>query len=178
MKHRPGSSKITVDEFTKLFYVDRLPNSAIAAFFNCTVSAIGSFRHRYGLPPRGWAKGHPMLGRKRSAESIEKTRIGSEGKRSKEKNWNWKGGVHHTNYGYIAKRIENHPFARRYILEHRLVMEKHIGRFLEKSEIVHHINGNKLDNRIENLEILTRAEHARLHSPRGSKFGIHMQSGK
>lgn len=47
--------------------------------------------------------------------------------------------------------------------EHRLVVEAHIGRRLETEEVVHHINHDKLDNRIENLQVLTTAEHRKIH---------------
>lgn len=47
--------------------------------------------------------------------------------------------------------------------EHIYIMEQHLGRRLVKGEVVHHINHNKLDNRLENLQLMTWTEHSRLH---------------
>jgi len=77
---------------------------------------------------------------------------------------NWKGGRHISN-GYIRVLRPDHPGAHKsgYIMEHRLVMSEHLGRPLESWEIVHHINGKKDDNRLENLELLpTNSKHASL----------------
>lgn len=61
-------------------------------------------------------------------------------------------------------RVVRDPITRKLRREHRVVMERHIGRSLTRSEYVHHRNHDKLDNRIENLEIMTPAAHSRLHN--------------
>ena len=72
----------------------------------------------------------------------------------------WKGGRRNDS-GYIAIYQPNHPHAQShgYVLEHRLVMERKLGRYLESYEIVHHIDGNKKNNNDENLFLTTRKIH-------------------
>lgn len=75
-----------------------------------------------------------------------------------ENHHSWKGGKHLQN-GYVFVSInKDSPYSSMaisngYILEHRLVMAQKLNRPLEKHETVHHINGNKQDNRIENLQL-------------------------
>lgn len=82
-----------------------------------------------------------------------------------EKHYFWKGGRKKGPGGYIYLLCHGHPRATKdgYVLEHIVVMEKHLARTIGLDEIVHHKNEIKYDNRIENLEVMTRAEHINLH---------------
>ncbi len=84
---------------------------------------------------------------------------------TREGNVNWKGGRIGGNGDYVHILFRNHPKANKagYIMEHRLIMEKKIGRFLNKDDVVHHINKKKDDNRIENLVLLGKIEHDTFH---------------
>lgn len=68
---------------------------------------------------------------------------------------NWKGGVNKHGSGYLKELAKGHPAADKagYVMQHRLVMERQLGRFLGKDEHVHHKNGKRDDNRPENLEL-------------------------
>jgi len=79
---------------------------------------------------------------------------------------NWKGGRVPLRAGYIRIRMPEHPAnVCGYVVEHRLVMERHIGRLLEPTEEVHHRDGNRSNNDISNLVLLkSTGDHRRAHA--------------
>lgn len=89
------------------------------------------------------------------------------GDKSGMNNPKWRGGASKMPDGRVLIFAPNHPHvsvAGKYVLRYRLVMEKVLGRFLDPSEIVHHINGDCTDDRPENLQVMTQSRHCSLHS--------------
>ncbi len=126
----------------------------------------GIYKHTKGSKNHNWKGGKPKcvdcgkaLGSYASKRCQKCVRIGKL-------NFRWKGGRQINADGYVLILAKDHPFSecRGYIFEHRIVMEKHLGRYVRPEEVVHHINGIKTDNRIENLGLFANiGEHLTHH---------------
>jgi len=99
--------------------------------------------------------------------------MGKHGSQMREKNPFWKGGRVIASNGYVLVRVGvSHHLSdvRGYAYEHRLMAEQKIGRMLVSGELVHHVNGDKTDNRIENLNVVPSiAHHWAEHRKPGNK---------
>lgn len=99
--------------------------------------------------------GNPAWGKKGWSNGIKRWDI------SGENHWKWKGGHSIDVHGYRVIQNNRETLGVK-ILEHRMVWEEINGK-IPSGYVIHHRNYNKLDNRIENLEIMTRSEHINIH---------------
>ena len=94
-----------------------------------------------------------------------------------DKNASWQGGRTESSYGYVLIYDETHPFRNGdgNVFEHRIIAEKYLlndensveinGKmYLSPEYVVHHIDGNKQNNDVSNLSVMTKGEHSRLHN--------------
>lgn len=102
-----------------------------------------------------------------------KCRIAKKRNQEGDKNSYWKGGISQSGKGYVWIKCKGHPRAKKsgdYVPAHVLIIEQKLGRFLNyygqnnpNNEVIHHNNGITNDNRIENLVLMSFAEHSTLH---------------
>lgn len=130
------SEKILLDGklISKTSYYRKIKRSKL---LNCNTSEVPNYRGKVGNKAKG--KDH----------------------------YRWNGDELKTSHGYILVRVpKDHPMhnSNGYAYKHRLVMSEFLGRTLFKNEIVHHIDGNKSNNSICNLEITTKSNHNKHHN--------------
>lgn len=139
-QHFNSKFSIKVEEEICKLYQEGVHNSSkvLSKRFNCNWGTVINILKRHKVKVRN------------NKESQIRLRLG-------DKHPNFKGG-NISKEGY--HRIYADSFGkRRLINEHTHIMQQKMGRPLNPNEVVHHRNGNKLDNRIDNLELMTRKEH-------------------
>ena len=169
---------ITDDELVALYWGEGLSGKDIASLLGCSpalvcmrMKASGiKTRHASSYPPtdaqkEAWKKN----GKKLSSYPNAKTAQAANGKKNKGKrkrsDYEFGGHEKKRGDGYIKVYVPDHPrrTADGYVMKHILVMEKKIGRFMTADECVHHINRIRDDNRIENLQLMTKSDHISMH---------------
>lgn len=180
----------TKEALLDLHYGKNLSTTEIAKIYNCHRDTVCLALKRYGIEPRGKIR-KPLsedlkanlivlyveqklstrtigkiLGRTHDYVSDKLKELGIVvddriTALQSERNPDWKGGKT-ISQGYVE--ISSRAIQPKRKREHQIVMESYIGRELKANEVIHHIDGNKQNNNINNLALMDRSAHARLHS--------------
>lgn len=169
----PGTNKpirgamLKPDTIAGMYMEQRMCLRELGELLNCSTSEVHSILHRAGVKTRS-AGDYPRTEAQLDAARKNGFKAGhtvSVETRKKISESNRKKGTWRSR-GYVIVYAPDHPYANRSfgVAQHRLVMEAHLGRYLDRDEVVHHINRIKDDNRLENLRLMTRQEHSELHA--------------
>lgn len=159
------------DEIKTLYCSEGMTMRQISEVLNISVGKVYNRLKYMEIPSRSQGDYEPTA---KVLESARRQGLKHKGKRlseeTKEKisKSHFKGGVgakKQRGDGYVAIYFPEHPKANKegLIMEHRLVMECYLGRWLDDDECVHHINHKRNDNRLCNLRLMTKSEHMSMH---------------
>lgn len=181
MKH--SSSKFTKEDLLRLYHQERKSTPEIAKICHCSKGLVWQAMKAWNIPRRTRAEAKKIKGPRLYNKEELRRLYWEEGKNTWKiaailgkrphaiwdacQRWgiptNRKRAIkpYHTKEGYLMIYRPDALSAQKegYIPEHRFVMQEHLGRVLLPSEQVHHINGIRDDNRIENLRLVSRADH-------------------
>lgn len=150
---------IKKEELLQLYEKEHRTVSELSVLFDCNVSTLRRHLARNNIRIR--SQSEEMSGRKLTPEHKEKI-IKNLKIASGKDNPNWKGGKswkgRSKETGYVLLRVGN-----RYVPEHRYVIEKELGEPLSPYWHVHHLDGDKHNNHIDNLLVVNRKIHAQIH---------------
>lgn len=147
---------LTEANLRRMYEINKWSTIRIAKKLGCNDESVRKAMMRYGMPLRSKSESAKL----KLISPQEKVRLKTHFaklnlNKTGEEHPAWKGGRYIDSYGYVIRRIDGKT-----VKEHRYVMEQHVGRKLFSWEEVNHINFDKQDNRIENLEICVN-EHKR-----------------
>ena len=143
----------------RLYINEQLSEKKISLILNIASGSVHRYLKKYCIPTRDCGCG--ARGKTAHNKGISRPELQGENSHS------WKGGRSIDKKGYVHLWARNHPNKDRknQVSEHRLVMEKHLGRYLTKLEVIHHNNEIKDDNEIENLRLFkNQNEHITFHN--------------
>lgn len=150
-----------IELLEELFFKE-VPDKTIGDILNRTKNAVKSKRKKEGI-----------VGDPNNRRLTEEARKAMGKKPTGENHWNWQGGKRTNHNGYIEIHKPDHHRARGngYVFEHIVVAENKIGRKLEEDEVVHHIDGDKKNNKPKNLKVMKINEHSSNHNKGKNKNG-------
>ena len=170
-------NKVSREILYDLYIIRGKPMHEVAKELGIAVGTVYNYLNKYGIKTREQGEAFEKLresGWKYPKSAIDKIRKAKKGRKPSEETRRKMsiadkvGGIGHKKKrsdGYIYIYFPDHPKSTKdgFIMEHDLIMECLIGRHLRDNEVVHHKNKIKDDNRKENLQLMTKSEHATLH---------------